>query len=58
MWLCCVGVLEEGEDTLVNVNMLEDEHARRNIELRKGKPGYQPYDEGDDLDSVRWFLCN
>lgn len=50
--LLLAGVLDEGEDTLVNINMLEDEHAKRNIELRKGKPGYQPYDEGQQLDSV------
>lgn len=42
------GVLdEEEEETLVNVNMMDDERAEKNIELRKKKPDYNPYDEAD-----------
>ncbi len=38
------GVLEEEEDILMNINMLEAEKAVNNVELKKGKPGYNPYD--------------
>lgn len=39
------GVLDEGDDVLENVNLVEAEKAERNVENRKGKPGYQPYDD-------------
>lgn len=39
------GVLEEGVQTLINVNMVDDEAAAQNVENRKRKPGYVPYDE-------------
>ncbi|KAH8027602.1 hypothetical protein HPB51_007152 [Rhipicephalus microplus] len=38
-------VLDEGDDVLENVNLVEAEKAERNVENRKGKPGYQPYDD-------------
>ncbi|KAK3093097.1 hypothetical protein FSP39_011036 [Pinctada imbricata] len=41
------GVLEDEGDTLVNVNMIDDERADKNKELRKKKPDYNPYDDGD-----------
>ena len=54
--VCCVclftnplclstGVLEDDSDVLVSVNIIDDEKAAKNVELRKGKPGYNPYEE-------------
>ena len=40
-----IGVLDEDEDVLLNVNIIDDEKAAKNVELRKGKPGYNPYEE-------------
>ncbi|XP_055613149.1 U4/U6.U5 tri-snRNP-associated protein 1-like [Uranotaenia lowii] len=45
-------VLDETEDTLVNVNMMDDERYKRNIENKKQNPnnyGYDVYDQ-DDVD--------
>lgn len=56
---------------LLNVNMVEAELAAKNVELKKGKPGYNPYAEEDvdELGNVRgwvgvvlhgsteWVLC-
>uniref|UniRef100_A0A131YC32 Putative catalytic step 2 spliceosome n=1 Tax=Ixodes ricinus TaxID=34613 RepID=A0A131YC32_IXORI len=39
------GVLDEGDDVLENVNLVDEERAERNRENKKGKPGYQPYDD-------------
>ncbi len=39
---------EENGDVLVNVNMLDEEHSARNVQLKKGLPGYVPY--GEELD--------
>ncbi|KAK8787985.1 U4/U6.U5 tri-snRNP-associated protein 1 [Amblyomma americanum] len=41
------GVLDEGGDVLENVNLVDTERAERNVENRKGKPGYQPYDDSE-----------
>ncbi|EEC09477.1 hypoxia-associated factor, putative, partial [Ixodes scapularis] len=38
-------VLDEGDDVLENVNLVDEERAERNRENKKGKPGYQPYDD-------------
>nr|CAI5865071.1 unnamed protein product [Callosobruchus analis] len=43
------GVLEEDEDVLVNVNMLDDERYRKNIENKKKKITYNPYQD-DEFD--------
>jgi hypothetical protein len=44
------GVLDEEEgETLVNVNIVDDERAAKNVENKKKKPTYQPYDE-DEFD--------
>ena len=45
--LLIAGVLDEEGDTLVNVNLMDDERADKNKELKKKKPDYNPYDEGD-----------
>ncbi|XP_033123478.1 U4/U6.U5 tri-snRNP-associated protein 1-like [Anneissia japonica] len=39
------GILDEEDDALVNVNMVDDILAARNTELRKGRPGYIPYEQ-------------
>lgn len=47
--MCCSGVLDGDGDILLNVNIVDDEKAAKNVELKKGKPGYNPYDE-EELD--------
>lgn len=55
------GVLEEKEDVLVNVGLVDKEKAEKNVELKKKKPEYKPYEEEesvDDMVTVRWTrLC-
>ena len=48
------GILEDSADVLLNVNMMEAELAAKNVELKKGKFGYNPYAEEnvDDLGTV------
>ena len=41
-------ILDDGEDVLVNVNMIDDEKGQRNTEAKKNLPGYQPYQEEFD----------
>ncbi len=49
---------EEGE-TLINVNMVDDETADRFVEHSKKKADYNPYDAGDidEYGMVRQHLC-
>lgn len=42
------GVLEEGDDVLVNVNMVDNEKAKKNVEAKKGKPLYNPFEEEEE----------
>lgn len=50
------GVLEEeGGDVLVNVNMVDLEKAKKNVELRKKKPDYKPYEEEESVDDMVVF---
>ncbi|XP_032094440.1 U4/U6.U5 tri-snRNP-associated protein 1-like [Thamnophis elegans] len=50
------GVLEEeGGDVLVNVNMVDKEKAKKNVELRKKKPEYKPYEEEESVDDMVVF---
>ncbi|KAG8146587.1 hypothetical protein E2320_013730 [Naja naja] len=50
------GVLEEaGGDVLVNVNMVDREKAKKNVELRKKKPEYKPYEEEESVDDMVVF---
>ncbi|XP_053714206.1 U4/U6.U5 tri-snRNP-associated protein 1 isoform X2 [Synchiropus splendidus] len=46
------GVLEEEEDVLVNVNIVDKEKADKNVELKKKKPDYNPYEEESVDDMV------
>ncbi|KAK0134704.1 U4/U6.U5 tri-snRNP-associated protein 1 [Merluccius polli] len=46
------GVLEEEEDVLVNVNMIDREKAEKNVELKKKKPDYKPYEEEESVDDM------
>lgn len=44
-------ILEGGDDTLINVNIVDDERYKKNIENKKQNPqayGYDVYDEGVD----------
>lgn len=47
--------VEDEEDTLVNVNILDDERAAKNVENRKKRPDYNPYDDFDEYGNVRKF---
>lgn len=49
------GVLEEEEDVLINVNMVDKEKAEKNVELKKKRPEYKPYDEEESVDDMVTF---
>lgn len=49
------GVLEEEEDVLVNVALLDKEKAEKNVELKKKKPDYKPYEEEESVDDMVTF---
>lgn len=38
---------EDADDTLINVNIIDDERAAKNVENKKKKPGYQAYDDSE-----------
>ena len=44
----CSDVLEEGGDVLVNVNMVDDDKAKKNVEVKKGKPLYNPFEQEEE----------
>ncbi|XP_061574879.1 U4/U6.U5 tri-snRNP-associated protein 1 [Cololabis saira] len=46
------GVLEEKEDVLVNVGLVDKEKAEKNVELKKKKPDYKPYEEEETVDDM------
>ncbi|XP_058496520.1 U4/U6.U5 tri-snRNP-associated protein 1 [Solea solea] len=46
------GVLEEEEDVLVNVGLVDKEKAEKNVELKKKKPEYKPYEEEESVDDM------
>lgn len=46
------GVLDENEDVLVNVGLVDKEKAEKNVELKKKKPDYKPYDEEESVDDM------
>ncbi len=47
--MICAGVLEEEEDVLVNVNILDNERAAKNVDNKK-KVRHNPYQEQDEVD--------
>ncbi|CAM9337763.1 unnamed protein product [Lampetra planeri] len=49
------GVLEEEEDTLENVGLVDKEKAEKNVELKKKKPDYKPYEEEETVDDMVVF---
>lgn len=49
------GVLEEKEDVLVNVGLVDSEKAEKNVELKKKKPDYKPYEEEESVDDMVTF---
>lgn len=52
------GVLEEEEDVLVNVGLVDKEKAEKNVELKKKKPDYKPYEEEESVDDMIVFKGN
>lgn len=49
------GVLAEEEDELINVEMVDKEKAEKNVELKKKKPDYKPYEEEESVDDMVTF---
>ncbi|XP_077574821.1 U4/U6.U5 tri-snRNP-associated protein 1 [Stigmatopora nigra] len=49
------GVLEEKEDVLENVGLVDKEKADKNVELKKKKPDYKPYEEEESVDDMVGF---
>lgn len=49
------GVLDEEEDILVNVGLIDKEKAEKNVELKKKKPDYKPYEEEENVDDMITF---
>nr|DBA17106.1 TPA: hypothetical protein GDO54_002601 [Pyxicephalus adspersus] len=50
------GVLDEDDsDVLVNVNMVDREKADKNVELKKKRPDYKPYEEEESVDDMVMF---
>ncbi|KAM9302149.1 U4/U6.U5 tri-snRNP-associated protein 1 [Gastrophryne carolinensis] len=50
------GVLDEDDsDVLVNVNMIDREKANKNVELKKKRPDYKPYEEEESVDDMVMF---
>ncbi|XP_034739495.1 U4/U6.U5 tri-snRNP-associated protein 1 [Etheostoma cragini] len=52
------GVLEEEEDVLVNVGLVDKEKAEKNVELKKKKPDYKPYEEERSVDDMVTFKAH
>lgn len=52
------GVLEEEEDVLVNVGLVDKEKAEKNVEIKKKKPDYKPYEEEESVDDMVVFKGN
>lgn len=52
------GVLEEEEDVLVNVGLVDNEKAEKNVEVKKKKPDYKPYEEEESVDDMVSFKGN
>ena len=51
MFVCLsTGILDDEDDpeTLINVNMVDAERALRNVENKKKKPDYNPYDDAEE----------
>lgn len=49
------GVLDEKEDVLVNVGLVDKEKAEKNVELKKKRPDYNPYDDEECVDDMVSF---
>ncbi|XP_066843533.1 U4/U6.U5 tri-snRNP-associated protein 1-like [Anser cygnoides] len=47
------GVLEEAEDVLVDVGLVDAEKAAENVERRRAKPGYVPYEDEDPANALQ-----
>ena len=44
----CTGVLDEEADELINVNIQDTERVEKNLDLKKKKPTYNPYEMEED----------
>ena len=44
-------ILEEEGDVLVNVNLVDVERYKKNNEIKKQRPGYQPFEE-EEVDEL------
>jgi U4/U6.U5 tri-snRNP-associated protein 1 len=44
-------ILQEEGDVLVNVNFVDIERYKKNNEIKKQRPGYQPYEE-EEVDEL------
>lgn len=55
-----LGVLDEDEDVLENVNIVDLEKSVKNVENKKKKPDYRPYEEPefDEFGIVSQILFN
>ncbi|XP_070684251.1 U4/U6.U5 tri-snRNP-associated protein 1 [Pempheris klunzingeri] len=49
------GVLEEEEDVLINQGLVDKEKAEKNVELKKKKPDYKPYEEEESVEDMVTF---
>lgn len=62
MLVSVAGVLEEDPDVLVNVNILDDERHKKNLDNKTKKSGYKAYEdeEEDEFGLVSSWLdyCN
>lgn len=55
-WPFSTGVLDEnGQDILVSSVLTEEEKLKQNIENRKKKPSYNPYEGADELEEPGVF---
>lgn len=41
-------ILDEESDVLINVNLIDEERYKKNNEIKKQRPGYQPLEEEFD----------
>ena len=60
-FLSNAGILDEDmDDILINVNIVDDEHAKKNVDNKSKRPNYKPYDEAaqDDYGTVSVNWCD
>jgi len=55
--LCFVGVLDEEDDVLMNVNIVDSEKAVKNVENKKNARA-NPYDQQEEMDEFGNVSCH